>query len=101
MIEQSLATQYGILPSQQPELSYSDWAKLVGGLMGETPLGAIVQIRSEKNKDVIKNYGPYQHRIRAEWKAFKREKERNKNFDIEYERKRMDELSTFIIQALK
>ena len=38
LIEQSIAKQYGVLPSEQGNLRYADWAKLVGGLMDDTPL---------------------------------------------------------------
>ena len=38
LIEQSLATQYGILPAAQAELPYPEWAKLVGGLMDNTKI---------------------------------------------------------------
>ena len=44
LIEQSLATQYGILPAAQAELPYPEWAKLVGGLMDNTPLGRVVAV---------------------------------------------------------
>ena len=40
LIEQSIAKQYGILPSQQGELKYADWAKLVGGLTESSDAGA-------------------------------------------------------------
>ena len=52
-------------------MKYSDWAKLVSGLMDDTPLGRIVQIRSEKDKEILKNYTPEQRRIRAEWASFR------------------------------
>lgn len=70
LIEQSIAKQYHILPSIQPELSYSDWAKLVSGLMDDTPLGRIVGIRSETKKEIIKNFTPEQNEIRQEWRQF-------------------------------
>lgn len=39
--------------------------------MHDTPLGQIVRIRSEDNKDIIKNFGAYEKRIRTEWTAFR------------------------------
>ena len=48
LIEQSIAKQYGVLPSEQGALKYSDWAKMVSGLMDDTPLGRVVAVRSEK-----------------------------------------------------
>ncbi|MZL69148.1 hypothetical protein GT748_04235 [Bittarella massiliensis] len=70
LIEQSIAKQYGVLPSQQEELSYSDWYKMVGGLMGDTPLGQVIELRSEKDKERLKHFSPAQRRIRAEWAHF-------------------------------
>lgn len=36
--------------------------------MPNTPLGNTVQIRSEDNKDIIKNMNSYQKEIRREWR---------------------------------
>ena len=71
MIEQPIAKQYHILPSEQGDLSYSDWSKLVSGLMHDTPLGQVVTIRSEDDKDVLKKTTPEQRAIRSEWIAFR------------------------------
>lgn len=71
MIEQSIAKQYHILPSEQGDLSYSDWSKLVSGLMHDTPLGQVVAIRSEDDKDVLKKMTPEQRAVRSEWFAFR------------------------------
>lgn len=46
--------------------------------MPETPLGRIVSIRAEKDKNVIKNFSKEEKRIRAEWQmklAEKRKKD--------------------------
>jgi hypothetical protein len=71
LIEQSIAKQYHILPSEQDELRYSDWAKLVSGLMEDTPLGQIVMLRSEKDRDVIKKFSKQQRKLRSEWNVFR------------------------------
>lgn len=71
LIEQSIAKQYHILPSEQGDLSYCDWAKLVSGLMNDTPLGKIIEIRSEDDRDIIKNMTSEQLAIRNEWQEFK------------------------------
>jgi len=71
LIEQSIAKQYGILPSQQGELTYSDWSKLVGGLMRDTPLGQVVSIRGETDRNTIQKMNAWQKQIRSEWAAFK------------------------------
>lgn len=36
--------------------------------MPDTPLGNIIQIRSEEDKNIIKNFSPEQKRIRTEWR---------------------------------
>lgn len=59
-----------MLPSEQGNLKYSDWAKMVSGLMDDTPLGRVVGVRSETDKDIIKNFTPEQRAIRDEWSHF-------------------------------
>ncbi len=70
LIEQSIAKQYGVLPSEQENLKYSDWSKMVSGLMDDTPLGRVVGVRSETNKDIIKNFTKEQRAVRNEWSRF-------------------------------
>ena len=41
---------------------------LVSGLLSDTPLGNIIQIRSENDKDALKNFTPEMHKIRNEWR---------------------------------
>ena len=76
LIEQSLAKQYGVLPSRQGDLPYSDWAKMVGGLMEDTPLGVVVSIRAERDAGTIRRFSPEQKRLRAEWAAFRSGRDR-------------------------
>ena len=71
LIAESIAKQYHILPSQQDDLSYSDWSQLVSGLMDDTPLGRIVTIRCETDKERIKRFTPHEKAIRTEWARFK------------------------------
>lgn len=59
--------QYGY--SVRKEIDIMSWAELssdISGLMGDTPLGNIVQIRSEDNKERLKNFTQDQKNIR--WK---------------------------------
>lgn len=71
LIEQSIAKQYGVLPSEQGALKYSDWAKMVSGLMDDTPLGRVVAVRSEKDREMIRHMNKWQKQIRADWAAFR------------------------------
>lgn len=70
LIAQSVAKQYGILPSAQDEMHYSEWVLLVSGLMEDTPLGQIVLIRKENDKERLKHFTQHEHRIRNEWRSF-------------------------------
>jgi hypothetical protein len=60
-----------VLPSEQENLKYSDWAKMVSGLMDDTPLGRIVGVRSETDPNIIKNFTQEQRAIQADWRRFK------------------------------
>lgn len=67
LIASSLKTQYGY--SIRKEINNMSWAELssdISGLMGDTPLGNIVQIRSEDDKERLKNFTQDQKNIR--WK---------------------------------
>lgn len=70
LIAQSVAKQYGKLPSEQDEMHYSEWILLVGGLMEDTPLGQIVLIRKENDRERLKHFTQHEHRIRNEWRSF-------------------------------
>ena len=69
LIEASFAKQYGIRLSKE-EISVSEYYRLLGGLMHDTPLGAIIEIRSENSEDMLKHFTPEQKRIRSEWRRY-------------------------------
>lgn len=50
-------------------MSWSEFSSLLSGIMPETPLGQVVSIRSEEDRDVLKNFTAEQHRIRNEWRS--------------------------------
>lgn len=52
-------------------MSYSEWLLLIGGLMEDTPLGQIVLIRKEENRDRLKSFTQHEHHIRNEWRNFR------------------------------
>jgi len=60
--------QYGIRLRNEPEMSWSEFQTLLIGIMPKTPLGQIVSIRSEEDKEMLKNFTEEQHRIRNEWR---------------------------------
>ena len=93
LIEQSIAKQYGILPSQQGNLSYSEWSKLVSGLMDDTPLGRVVAVRTETDQKIISQYSPWQRQIRADWNAFKAQKmSQQSEVDMEQQMKQLERM---------
>jgi hypothetical protein len=48
-------------------MTWDEFTTLLGGLNGETPLGHIVSIRSEKDKERLKNFTPEERKIRNDW----------------------------------
>jgi hypothetical protein len=66
--------QYGIRLSHEPDIAVSEYFRLLAGIMPDTPLGKIVQIRMEKDPKILKEYGDYEKRIRREWAEFKAHK---------------------------
>ena len=69
LIESSIAQQYGIrLRNEINTISWSEVRMLISGLLPDTPLGKIIQIRSENNKDMLKQFTPEMHKIRNDWR---------------------------------
>lgn len=52
-------------------MSWGEFITLLSGLNSKTPLGQIVAIRSENDKEILKHYTPEQHRIRNKWRSRK------------------------------
>ena len=67
LIESSVLKQYGIRLRAEKELSWSEFCSLLSGIMPDTPLGAIVSIRAEKDINVLKNFSDEQKKIRNDW----------------------------------
>ena len=67
LIEASFAQQYGIRLRREDDMSWDEFVTLLAGLNGDTPLGRIVSIRSEKDRERIKQFTPEEKRIRNEW----------------------------------
>ena len=69
LIESSIAQQYGIrIRSVINTISWSEVKMLISGLLPDTPLGKVIQIRSENNKEQLKNFTPDMHKIRNDWR---------------------------------
>lgn len=67
LIEASFAQQYGIRLRREDDMTWDEFTTLLAGLNGDTPLGHIVSIRSEKDKERIKNFSPAEKKIRNDW----------------------------------
>lgn len=68
LIEASFTSQYGIRLRNENEMSWAEFSTLLAGIMPETPLGQVVSIRSEDDKDMLKNFTKEQHKIRNDWR---------------------------------
>ena len=79
LIEASFAQQYGIRLRHEEKMPYSEFTTLLAGLDHETPLGRIVGIRTENDKDRLKSFTPEMRRLRRDWqvKMAKRQAEEN------------------------
>lgn len=52
-------------------MSWDEFCTLLAGLKHDTPLGNIVSIRSETDKDILKHFTPQQKKIRSDWQKRK------------------------------
>lgn len=59
------------------DMPYPEFCRLLTGITYKTPLGEIIQIRSEEDKEMLKHYTTQQHKIRNDW--------RNKQMVSEFE----------------
>jgi len=62
----------------EQDMTWSEFATLLSGLMPDTPLGQIISIRAEKDKEIIKRFTKDQKRIQSDWK-----RRQSKNVDKE------------------
>lgn len=84
MIVSSFAQQYGIrLYYEYETISCEEFRQLLSGLNSETPLGYVVQIRSEKDYKKIKEMSKNEKEIREKWANFKNKN--NKKIEINTE----------------
>ena len=50
-------------------MDWKEFTTLLSAIMPETPLGKIVSIRTEEDKDILKHFSPEERRIRDEWRS--------------------------------
>ncbi len=69
LIESSLATQYPFrIRNIIKGMKWGELSSYISGLMHNTPLGNIVQIRAETDKEIISRMTPEQKEIRRKWR---------------------------------
>ena len=70
MIVSSFLTQYGlrIRTREFETVSWDEFRSLLAGLSPDSPLGRMVAIRSETDKEVIKHFTADQKRIYDDWR---------------------------------
>lgn len=88
LIESSITKQYGIRIRQNTDMEWNEFCNLISGLMPDTPLGQIISIRAEKDKDTIKNFNSSQKAIHRDWqnKMIKAEIENKEELDLRMQR---------------
>ena len=55
----------------QEDISYSEYRRLLVGLMEDTPLGRVVQVRSESDPKTINEMTAQEKKIRSDWSRFR------------------------------
>jgi hypothetical protein len=53
------------------QMKWVEFAALLSGISAESPLGRLVQIRTETDPDIIKHFTTGQKRIHADWQRKK------------------------------
>ena len=72
-------------------MTCDEFYSLLAGMDPDTPLGKLVQIRSENDPKVLEHYTPAQHKIRNDWRA----KHSQVNKDEEAHKSFLDQMESF------
>lgn len=84
LIVSSFVQQYGIrLYHEYDTIPCEEFRQLLSGLNGETPLGYVVQIRSEKDTKKIKEMTQNEKEIRNKWFTFKNQNTKKSEIKVE------------------
>jgi hypothetical protein len=81
LIEASFAQQYGIRLRNEDDMTWDEFTTLLSGLNGDTPLGNVVSIRSEKDPKRIKEFTKEQKRIHRDWQRKQAENMTREEYD--------------------
>nr|DAI14522.1 MAG TPA: hypothetical protein [Caudoviricetes sp.] len=86
LIVSSFAQQYGIrLYYEYDQISCQEFRQLLSGLNGDTPLGYVVQIRSETDSKKIREMTKKEKEIRNEWNQFKLKNKKQQKIELKKE----------------
>lgn len=92
LIVSSFAQQYSIrLHEEYDSISHLEFNQLLIGLNGDTALGNVVKIRSEKDPKRIKEMTNKEKDIRREWQLF-RAKQNQKQQKIEIKKENINKI---------
>lgn len=83
LIISSFLSQYGlrIRTKEFESVSWDEFRALIAGIDPETPLGRVVAIRSEADRDTIKRFSVEQKRIYNAWRNQKAENISNQAYE--------------------
>jgi len=70
LIEASFAAQYGIRLRQERNISVAEFMVLLAGLLPDTPLGIVMNVRGERDMKRVAGFSNAERRIYDEWRAF-------------------------------
>lgn len=76
-------------------MKWKEFSALLSGLGANTPLGRIVAIRAEDDKEVLKNFTKEQHKIRNEYRSKINQKIIQNTDKEQYEKDMQNILSMF------
>ena len=69
LVQASFLSQYGMRLSKDLKgMKWDEFRALLEGISPDTPLGRVVAIRSEDDKEVLKHFTKDQRRIRNAWR---------------------------------
>lgn len=83
LIEASFNQQYGIRLRQNLDMSFDEFTTLLAGLLPDTPLGKVVALRSEDDKDILKQYSKSMLDERRKWRNRNAQKKLDNVNDLE------------------
>lgn len=71
LIVSSFQSEYGVRVYSEDfkNMKWDEFASLLNGLSADSPLGRLVQIRTETDKEVIKNFTLHQRKIYNDWQT--------------------------------